>query len=194
VSGGRGVVYTPPAAFFPGVPGGGGGLLAGHATAQRDERVFLMSQGVSKVVYYTGALMLFFVPGLFLTRGGGAWILKGLYTPRTWGDYYLALGSIAIAGGLSFLLMPPLTKATLWIMKKVDYRLISVFALFIITGLVFSITGWVGLFIMTVGTGIGLLPVLFGSRRLNCLGVLLLPIACNMSGIGEPIAAFLGLL
>ncbi len=182
------------AAFFPVVTGGVGGLLAGHATAQRDERVFLMSQGVSKVVYYTGALMLFFVPGLFLTRGGGAWILKGLYTPRTWGDYYLALGSIAIAGGLSFLLMPPLTKATLWIMKKVDYRLISVFALFIIIGLVYSITGWVGLFIMTVSTGIGLLPVLFGSRRLNCLGVLLLPIACNMSGIGEPVAAFLGLL
>lgn len=182
------------AAFFPVVTGGVGGLLAGHATAQRDERVFLMSQGVSKVVYYTGALMLFFVPGLYLTRGGGAWILNGLYTPRTWGDYYLALGSIAVAGGVSFLLMPPLTKATLWLVKKIDYRLISIFALFIIIGLVFSITGWVGLFIMTVATGIGLIPVLFGSRRLNCLGVLLLPIACNMSGIGEPIAAFLGLL
>lgn len=182
------------AAFFPVVTGGVGGLLAGHATAQRDERVFLMSQGVSKVVYYTGALMLFFVPGLFLTRGGGAWILSGLYTPRTWGDYYLALGSIAIAGGVSFLMMPPLTKATLWLVRKVDYRFISLFALVIIIGLVFSITGWVGLFIMTVSTGIGLIPVLFGSRRLNCLGVLLLPIACNMSGIGEPIAALLGLL
>jgi len=182
------------AAFFPVVTGGIGGLLAGHATAQRDERVFMMSQGVSKVVYYTGALMLFFVPGLFLTRGGGAWIIKGLYTPHTWGDYYLALGSIALSGALSFLLMSPLTKWTLKLMKKVDYRLISVFALSIIIALVFSITSWVGLFIMTVATGIGLLPVLFGSRRLNCLGVLLLPIACNMSGIGEPIAAFLGLL
>ena len=182
------------AAFFPVVTGGIGGLLAGHATAQRDERVFMMSQGVSKVVYYTGALLLFFVPGLYLTRGGGAWILKGLYSPHTWGDYYLALGCIAISGGISFLLMSPLTKGTLWLMKKVDYRLISVFALFIIIALVFSITSWVGLFIMTVGTGIGLIPVLFGSRRLNCLGILLLPIACNMSGIGEPIAAFLGLL
>ena len=182
------------AAFFPVVTGGIGGLLAGHATAQRDERIFMMSQGVSKVVYYVGALMLFFVPGLYLTRGGGAWILKGLTTPRTVGDYYLALGCIAIAGSISFLLMSPLTKWTLKLMKKVDYRLISVFALFIITALVFSVTGWIGLFIMSVGTGIGLIPVLYGSRRLNCLGVLLLPIACNMSGVGEPIAAFLGLL
>ncbi|MGE4488728.1 MAG: tripartite tricarboxylate transporter permease [Kiritimatiellales bacterium] len=182
------------AAFFPVVTGGVGGLLAGHATAQRDERVFLMSQGVSKVVYYVGALMLFFVPGLYLTRGGGAWIVKGLYTPRTWGDWYLALGSIALSGGISFLMMSPLTKWTLKLMKKVDYRLISVFALGIIVLLVFSITSWIGLFIMVVGAGIGLIPVLFGSRRLNCLGVLLLPIACNMSGIGEPIAAFLGLI
>ncbi|QHI67926.1 tripartite tricarboxylate transporter permease [Tichowtungia aerotolerans] len=182
------------AAFFPVVTGGVGGLLAGHATAQRDERVFLMSQGVSKVVYYAGALMLFFVPGLFLTRGGGAWIIKGLYTPKTWGDYYLALGSIALAGGLSFLLMSPLTKWMLKLMKKVDYRLISIVALGIIVALVFSMTGGIGLFVMVVGTGIGLIPVLFGSRRLNCLGILLLPIACNMSGMGEPIAAFLGLL
>lgn len=182
------------AAFFPVITGGIGGLLSGHATAQRDERVFMMSQGVSKVVYYVGALMLFFVPGLFLTRGGGAWIVKGLFVPKTWGDYYLALGSIALSGAVSFLMMPPLTKWTLKLMKKMDYRLISIAALGIITALVFSITGWTGLFIMAVATGIGLLPVLFGSRRLNCLGVLLLPIACNMSGIGEPIAAFLGLI
>jgi len=182
------------AAFFPVVTGGIGGLLAGHATAQRDERVFMMSQGTSKVIYYAGALMLFFVPGLYLTRGGGAWIIKGLYTPHTRGDYYLALGSIALSGAVSFLLLSPLAKWTLKLIKKVDYRLISVFALGIISALVFSITGWIGLFIMTVATGIGLIPVLFGSRRLNCLGVLLLPIACNMSGIGEPIAAFLGLL
>lgn len=182
------------AAFFPAVTGGIGGLLAGHAAAQRDERIFMMSQGVSKVVYYTGALLLFFAPGLFLTRGGGALIVKGLYTPHTQGDYYLALGSIALSGAVSFLLMSPLTKWTLKLIKIVDYRHISIFSLGIIIALVFVITGWAGLFIMTVATGIGLIPVLFGSRRLNCLGVLLLPIACNMSGVGEPVAAFLGLL
>jgi len=182
------------AAFFPVITGGIGGLLAGHATAQRDERVFMISQGVSKVVYYTGALMLFFAPGLFLTRGGGALIVKGLYMPHTRGDYYLALGSIALSGAVSFLLLSPLTKWTLKLIGKIDYRRISVFSLGIIAALVFIITGRAGLFVMAVAAGIGLIPVLFGSRRLNCLGVLLLPIACNMSGAGEPVAAFLGLL
>lgn len=182
------------AAFFPVITGGIGGMLAGHASAQRDERVFMMSQGVSKVVYYAGGLLLFFVPGLHLTRGGGAWIVKGLYTPRTWGDYYLVLGSIALSGAVSFLLMSQLTKWTLRLMDKVDYRYISIGSLCTISTLVFAVTGWVGLFIAIVSTGIGLIPVLFGSRRLNCLGVLLLPIACNMSGLGEPVAFFFGLL
>ena len=39
------------AAFFPVVTGGIGGLLAGHATAQRDDRLFILSQGASKAVY-----------------------------------------------------------------------------------------------------------------------------------------------
>jgi len=182
------------AAFFPVVTGGVGGLLAGHATAQRDERVFMISQGVSKVVYYTGALLFFFVPGLYLTRGGAAWILRGLYTPRTWGDYYLVLGSIALSGASSFLLMSPLTRGVIHLMQKVDYRLLSLCSLGVITVLVFSVIGWIGLFIMIVSAGIGLLPVLFGSRRLNGLGILLLPIACNLSGVGEPIAKVLGLL
>jgi putative membrane protein len=88
--------------------------------------------------------------------------------------------------------MPPLTRWTLALIKKTDYRRISLFSLGIILALVFFMTGWTGLFITAVAAGIGLIPVLFGSRRLNCLGVLLLPIACNLSGIGESVAAFLG--
>ncbi len=181
------------AAYFPVVTGGVGGMLAGHACAQRDERIFIMGQGVSKFIYYVGAFMLMFVPGLNLTRGGGAWMVKALYTPMGVADYFLVLGSIAIAAGLSYLMMEPLTKLTLKFVDRFNYRHVSTFALAIIVVMVYAVTGWVGMFIATVATGIGLLPVLFGSRRLNCLGILLLPIACNMSGFGETITGWLGL-
>jgi putative membrane protein len=64
------------AGFLPVISGGIGSLLAGHATAQRDDRVFLISQGASKVTYYAASLLLLFVPGLTLTRGGMAWMLS----------------------------------------------------------------------------------------------------------------------
>ena len=181
------------AAYFPIVTGGVGGMLAGHACAQREERIFIMGQGVSKFIYYVGAFMLLFVPGLNLTRGGGAWMIKTLYTPVGWVDYFMVLGSIAIAAGVAYLLMSPLARATLWLIERLNYRQVSIWALVIIVAMVYLVTGWIGLFIAAVGTGVGLLPVLFGSRRLNCLGILLLPIACNMSGFGEAIAGWMGL-
>ena len=182
------------AAYFPAVTGGVGGMLAGHACAQREERIFIMGQGVSKFIYYVGAFMFLFVPGLNLTRGGGAAMVKTLYTPAGVADYYMILGSIAIATGLSYLAMEPLTKLTVRFVSRFNYRHVSTLALAIIVLMVYLMTGWIGLFIAAVATGIGLIPVLFGSRRLNCLGILLLPIACNMSGFGSKIAAALGLV
>ena len=138
--------------------------------------------------------MFLFVPGLNLTRGGGAAMVKTLYTPAGVADYYMILGSIAIATGLSYLAMEPLTKLTVRFVSRFNYRHVSTLALAIIVLMVYLMTGWIGLFIAAVATGIGLIPVLFGSRRLNCLGILLLPIACNMSGFGSKIAAALGLV
>jgi putative membrane protein len=140
-----------------------------------------------------GAFMLMFVPGLNLTRGGGAWMVKTLYVPAGRSDYYLVLGCIAVSAGLSYLAMEPLSKLTVRFVSRFNYRHVSTVALGIIVLMVLLMTGWIGLFIAAVATGIGLLPVLFGSRRLNCLGILLLPIACNMSGFGSKITAFLGL-
>ena len=129
------------AAYFPVVTGGVGGMLAGHACAQREERVFIMGQGVSKFIYYVGAFMLMFVPGLNLTRGGGAWMVKTLYVPAGLSDYYLVLGSIAVSAGLSYLAMEPLTKLTVRFVSRFNYRHVSTVALAVIVLMVLLMTG-----------------------------------------------------
>jgi putative membrane protein len=182
------------AALVPGVTGGTGSMLAGQATAQRDERVFILSQGAARMVYYAGALLLFFAPGLNLTRGGGAWLLRGLYLPAGQVDYLLVTGTVALSAALAFLLLEPVARAVVRLLSRMDARIPSAVALLILVGLVLVLTGLPGLLVLLPATGIGLLPVLFGSRRLNCLGILLLPLACNMSGFGPQIAAALGLL
>ena len=182
------------AAFFPVITGGVGGFLAGHATAVRDDRVFLVSQGASKLVYYVGGFLLLFVPGLEITRGGGAWLMKALYSPHSYRDHFMVLAATAFAGTVSFLLVGPLARATLFLTRTCGYRNISRAAFIMIVGFVAAITGWMGLAVMTISAGIGLLPLLLGSRRMNCLGVILLPMACNMSGVGATVAQWLGLM
>ena len=182
------------AAFFPVVTGGVGGLLAGHATAIRDDRTFLISQGTSKLIYYAGGLLLFFVPQLGMRRGGGAWIISGFVTPYGYYEYFMALAAIAISGAVALLLVTPLTRLTLTAINRIGYRPISCGALLITLVIVGGITGLAGLSIMAVATGIGMLPLLFGARRMNCLGVILLPMACSMSGVGAAIAHWMGLI
>ncbi|MBC7249351.1 MAG: tripartite tricarboxylate transporter permease [Anaerolineae bacterium] len=191
---GAGVLGGLFAAFFPVVTGGIGGFLAGQATAQRDDRLFLLSQGASKAVYYVGGLLLWFVPGLHLTRGGMASMLSGLYTPYTPQTYWTAVGAMALSGALAFFLLLALARGAVALVERVDYRWISAVTLVLLVVLIVTLTGWGGLLVATAATGIGLLPVLWHSRRMNCMGVLLVPITLNMAGLGPVIARWLGLL
>jgi putative membrane protein len=182
------------AAFFPVVTGGLGGFLAGHATAQRDDRLFIISQGASKIVYYVGGFLLFFVPGLHLTRGGMAWMLSSLWSSHTPESYYMAVAAVVLSGALSFFLLLVMTRLVIKLVTRVHYRWVSLGTLAILLGIVVGMTGLGGLLICAVATGIGLIPVLWGSRRMNCMGVLLLPIALNMVGAGDAVAGWLGLV
>jgi len=182
------------AAFFPVVTGGIGGFLAAHATAQRDDRVFILSQGASKSVYYVGGFLLFFVPGLNRARGGMAAMLSTIYTPDTPSLYFIAVAAIAVSGAVSFLLLIALSRLAIRIVERVHYRLINAATLAILITLIGVLTGPGGLLTALAATGIGLIPTLFGSRRMNCLGVLLLPITLNMLGVGPTVARWLGLI
>jgi putative membrane protein len=181
------------AAFFPVVTGGIGGFLAGHATAQRDDRLFLVSQGASKVVYYVGGFLLFFVPGLRLTRGGMAWSLSTVFSAYTPQTYYRVVGAMAVSGALAFLLLLLLARPVASWVGRVNTRWLSAGTLLLLLLLVLAFTGLGGIAVTAVATGIGLIPVMWGSRRMNCMGVLLLPITLNMLGLGAAVARWLGL-
>lgn len=182
------------AAFFPVVTGGIAGYLAGHATAQRDDRIFLISQGASKFVYYVGAFWLFFMPMSRVTKGGMAGMLATIYAPHGFVLYYLAVAMIACCGALSFLLLLGYARAAIWLVERIDYRYISAVTLFLLAALVFLFTGVGGIGVMLVATPIGWLPVLWGSRRMNCLGVILVPITLNLAGLGPSVAQWLGII
>jgi putative membrane protein len=178
------------AAIIPAVTGGIGGIIAGHATGQRDDRIFVVSQGVSKTIYYVGAFLLFFVPTLMLSRGGMTIILKPLFTPYTAQEYYMILSVIMISGALSFLFMFPLTRWTIHLITHVDYHVLLWIALGIVFVIVYGLTGWMGMFLMAVSTGIGLIPTLYHSRKSNAMAVLLVWMVISMGGHGPAVLKF----
>ena len=109
-------------------------------------------------------------------------------------DGDLAIASMLICGALAFLLLLWLSRGAAWLVTRYDYRWISAVTLLLLVGVVFVLTRWAGLLIAAVATGIGLLPVMWGSRRMNCLGVLLLPLTLGLAGLGPTVAGWLGLI
>lgn len=165
------------AALIPGVTGGVGGMLAGHASALRDDKAFLVSQGASRSVYYIGSFLFFFVPAASITRGGAACMLRGIYMPGSFHDYNMVLAAMAISGSATLFLLSPATRITVKIVRRIGYRRMSIAGACIAIVLVFMFTGFEGLLVMLTALGVGMLPLLYGSRRMNCLGVILLPVA-----------------
>jgi putative membrane protein len=191
---GAGVLGGLFAAFFPAVTGGVGGFLAGHATAQRDDRLFIVSQGASKLVYYVGAFLFFFVPGLHLTRGGMASMLSVVYTPDTPASFWVVVVAILLGGALALGMLLWLSALAVRVVVRFDYRWISAATLVLLVTIIMALTGWQGMLVAIVAAGIGLLPVMWGSRRMNCMGVLLLPMTLSMAGLGPTVAGWLGLI
>jgi putative membrane protein len=138
--------------------------------------------------------LFFFVPGLHLTRGGMAWMLSSLWSSHTPQTYYLAVAAMVLTGVVSFFTLLLMARLAIRLIATVHYRWISLGTLAVLLAIVVGMTGLGGLLICAVATGIGLIPVLWVSRRVNCMGVLLLPIALNMVGIGSVVAGWMGLV
>ncbi|MBN2054424.1 tripartite tricarboxylate transporter permease [bacterium] len=185
------------AAYLPAVTAGIGGIIAGHATALRGDKIFIVSGGVSKVIYYVGAFMLLFsitpLTPAGIGRGGLAVILRPVFSARP-GDYWLMLAVVIFVGCLSMLLMMRFAKWTLALLAKIDYRNLYIGAAVLVFAIIIGLTGLPGLFVATVATLIGSIPVFYHCRRSNCMAVLLVPIALNMAGYGSDILDLLGLV
>jgi len=120
--------------------------------------------------------------------------LSTLYTPYTPQTYWTAIAATLICGALAFGLLLWLSRAAIWLVTRFDYRWISAATLVLLVGVVVAMTGWGGLLIAAVATAIGLLPVMWGARRMNCMGVLLIPLTLELAGLGTAVAGWLGLL
>ena len=119
------------ASVLPVVSGGIGGLLAGHATARYEARLFLVSQGASKVAYYIGSTLLLFVPGVALVRGGLSWMLSSLYVPYGPRLYWLVIAAIGVCGALSLVLLIGFVRVAMRVVSHIAPKPMAVTALLV---------------------------------------------------------------
>jgi putative membrane protein len=189
-----GLVAGVFAGFTPAITPGPALLLSGHALVTSGDRQFIIGGGAGRVMYYVGTLLFFFMPGVFLRRGGAAINISLFFVPETYSQFLAITGIIVLMGALGFLMVFGYSRLAQWMVRAVNYKWFSLFGMLVMIGLVGWITGWQGLCILAVATMIGMIPNLWHTRRISLLAVLLVPMFFNMWGNGTDVARWLGFL
>ena len=115
-------------------------------------------------------------------RSGAAAAVADLISIKEWSSslppLHLSYLLIAVltAGFLSYFLVLKIGKIFAEFFTDLPYKEIVMATILFITAMVFLFTGLTGLVVLTVATFIGLLPITWGVRRSQCMGVLLIPI------------------
>ncbi len=187
-----GVVSGLFSSLTPGMTPGPALLIGAHATASSGEKQFMIGGGVARVLYYVGALVLFFMPDVYMRRGGAAINISLFFVPETVEQYYLISGIIALSGAVSLLLLPRFARFCMAVTQRVDFRWIATGSIVLLTAIVWYVTGWRGLVLMLVATALGLVPNFWHTRRIPLLAVLMVPVCLNMAGVGYKVAMWLG--
>ncbi len=192
--GASGILAGMVSAFTPSLTPGPAMLLSGHATVTGGDRQFIIGGGSGRVMYYVGTLLFFFMPGVFLRRGGAAINISLFFTPETWAQFLTIAGLIVLVGAIAFVGSLGYSRLATAIVARVPYKWLSLGGMAIMIALVGWVTSWQGLVIMLVSTCIGMTPNLWHTRRINLLAVLLVPMFLNMWGHGADVARWLGFL
>lgn len=188
-----GVIGGSIGMLIPALTAGVGNSFSRHAVAQAGDRSFMFSQGVSRAIYYLGAVLLLFIPGVTIRRGGAALFITLFYVPKTQGELLIIAATIIIVTIIGWFVFVTLTKGFTKIIHKINTRFISAFGFIFMIGLTYFMLGVEGILIISIATAIGSLPILFNTRRVYCISVITTPIMISMAGLTGVISNFFGL-
>jgi len=161
--------------YLPGVSAAVAATVALLVVPAGGPRAFLVT--TSGVNTANSVFALFALVALGTPRTGVLVALDSTGAPL---DLPLLVGSVLVAGAVGFALVVTLGDAYLRLVGRADYARLSVGVLCLIVALVAVLTGPLGVGVLAGASVVGLVPVAFGARRANLMGVLLVPLAVGI--------------
>ncbi|KAF5436347.1 putative membrane protein [Candidatus Methanophagaceae archaeon] len=166
--------------FLPGVTSAHATVMAMLARRNREpEQVIMTLSGVntSNVIFCMATLFL-----ILRARSGATMAINRILPVQQWSEVipplaliYLLIAAL-IAASVSFFVTKYMGMQFSRLFVRIPYRKMLSGIVIFLAVFVFILNDAIGLLVLAVGTCIGLIPIYFGVRRSNCMGVLLVPI------------------
>ena len=165
-------IAAPLCSFLPGL-GSGQAAVIGNSISRTDRKGFLILLGATNTL-----VMGFSFLSLYLiskTRTGAAATIQKIAGTISLKLIILILIIILITGIISFFLTIFLAKNFSKRINKINYSLLSKITIIILVSLVTLLSGFKGLFVLTISSITGIYSIMLKVKRTNMMGCLLIP-------------------
>lgn len=166
------VIASPLCGFLPGL-GSGQAAVLGNTISKTDQRGFLFLVGATNILVM--GLSFVSLYAISKTRTGAAAAIQELIGILSWKVLALLLIVILIIGIISFFLTKHLTKFFANRINKINYTILSIIILILLTSIVLIFSGFIGLLVLIASTFTGIYCNSLAVKKTNMMGCLLIP-------------------
>ncbi|MBW2976598.1 tripartite tricarboxylate transporter permease [Candidatus Woesearchaeota archaeon] len=160
--------------FFPGLGPAQAAILGSQIMGKLSNYSFLILIGGINTVNMAVSLVSLYT--INKARNGAVLAIREILTTIDLNTLLLFLAAILLAGGIAAFLALYLARIFIKIVEKVNYSMLCIFIIFLITIMAFYFSSWTGLLILIVSTSIGIIPNLVNVKRSHSMGCLMLPV------------------
>ena len=166
------LISSPLCSFLPGL-GSGQAAIIGNIISRTNKKGFLVLLGATNTLVMGFSFISLYV--ISKTRTGAAVAIQEIIGNPSWQILILILAIAFISGIIAFFLTIFLAKFFSQKLEKVNYTILSTITLIFLGIIVFLISGFLGLAVLTASTFTGIYCISLGVKRTNMMGCLLLP-------------------
>lgn len=165
-------ISAPLCSFLPGI-GSGHAAVIGSELVEQSKKSFMMLLGAINTIVITLSFVTLFI--INKTRTGSAVAINKLMPSLTQTDLITLLIFSFISGLIAFFIALFISKFFSSNINKINYRFLSITIIGFLTILTIFFTGIMGLLILIASTALGIFAIKSAIRRINLMGVLLIP-------------------
>ncbi len=166
------LIASPLCSFLPGL-GSGQAAIIGNTISKTDKKGFLVLLGATNTLVMGFSFISLYV--ISKARTGAAVAIQEIIGTISPNILLLLLIVVLISGIISFFITIILTKFFSQKVEKVNYTILSSIVLILLIGIVFLVSGFFGLAVLTVSTFTGIYCISLKVKRTNMMGCLLIP-------------------
>jgi len=160
--------------IFPGLGAAHAAIIGMQVVGQISVRGFLMLIGGINTVNFIFSVATFYT--LQKARNGAIVAISKIMESISLLQLSIILLSIVITAGIATILTLRIAKVFAIAVEKVDYQILVMSIIGLITILVCLFDGLIGLFVLVTSTFMGMLPAFFSAKRSILMGCLLIPV------------------